>query len=781
MRQKLLCIAAFFLISGYSKGQDNVFGKVVDAQSKELLGGVNIYVLNSGKGTVSNLSTGGFSLSLSHDADTLIVSYVGYKKQKINVRDLKRDKELTIKLTPSFESLQSIIVSASREQQLRSEAALAISTLSSQQLHETKATFLTEAINKVPGVLMVNLGNEQHAMSIRQPMSYRGYFLYLEDGLPIRPAGLFNHNALIEVNMFSLRSVEVMRGPASSIYGSESIGGAINFITNAPSYEPSATVGTHGDQWGYRRVQFNAGTFVTNKLGIAAGGYVARQRDSWQGHSDFDKLSLNLRADYLLNSNTRIIATVSKNKLDSEMGGSLDSIGFYGKAYNSLHTFTYRKVNALRARVTLQKFWQEGSETNITTFFRNNSIEQIPSYSIRNIWNDRLRANGEQNINSFRSYGILAQHSQKLNFMKSKLIYGLYSDLSPSYYNAHYLAVHRNEKTGVYSGYTPRADSLLTDYNAVIFNNAVYAQFEINPTERLKLIAGARHDRVDYLFDNHLSPSAFSGSPDDKRFFGFFTPKLGMTYDLAKDIGLYVNYSKGAYAPGINELYRGVKIPSLQHASFDNYEAGIWAPLFNKKLNAEVCIYRMAGRNEIVTYILEDNSRENRNSGRTLHQGLEYSFTYVPVKEWHFRFGGTNAIHRFIQYSTRNENDFSGNMMPNAPEWIANSEITYRPRFLKGLRAAIEWQRVSSWLKDDANLFRYDDRTLFNLKGISVLNFRTGYYYKGCEIYLNVMNLSNEHYAHNATRGAWGDVFNPAAGRTVAMGVSYNISGNKSE
>src|SRR3546814_5098426 len=52
------------------------------------------------------------------------------------------------------------------------------------------------------------LGNEQHSMSIRQPLSFKSLFLYLEDGIPIRPAGVFNHNALIEMNMAALNSVE---------------------------------------------------------------------------------------------------------------------------------------------------------------------------------------------------------------------------------------------------------------------------------------------------------------------------------------------------------------------------------------------------------------------------------------------------------------------------------------------------------------------------------------------------------------------------------------------
>ncbi len=58
-----------------------------------------------------------------------------------------------------------------------------------------------DIINRIPGVFWIDLGNEQHSMSIRQPISTNAVYQYLEDGIPIRPLGVFNHNALNEKNM----------------------------------------------------------------------------------------------------------------------------------------------------------------------------------------------------------------------------------------------------------------------------------------------------------------------------------------------------------------------------------------------------------------------------------------------------------------------------------------------------------------------------------------------------------------------------------------------------
>ncbi len=83
------------------------------------------------------------------------------------------------------ENLQEVFVTANRSASLRKETPVAVSKLTAKTIDETKAVAAYEIINKTPGVLMVNLGNEQHSMSIRQPMTTNAYYLYLEDGLPI--------------------------------------------------------------------------------------------------------------------------------------------------------------------------------------------------------------------------------------------------------------------------------------------------------------------------------------------------------------------------------------------------------------------------------------------------------------------------------------------------------------------------------------------------------------------------------------------------------------------
>jgi outer membrane receptor protein involved in Fe transport len=761
------------LISFSAFTQAEIRGRVLDEQTGEPLAFASIYAPDKQTGTTSD-HKGNFRLLSPLKIDSLYISLIGYKSKKIEVGE---EKFLLILLQAEILNMQEVVITANREMQERSEVPTAIHRVSNSLIEDTKPTLLPEVLNKVPGVVMVNLNNEQHAMSIRQPMGYNSYFLYLEDGIPVRPAGVFNHNALIEINTFAVNSIEVIKGPSSSLYGSEAIGGAINFITHKPTAIPTVRSGFQMDNYGYFRTQYSAGTYLNKNLGVYTGGYLARQRNGWQTSSDYDKLSLNIRADYYIRESTKLTAAISANDYDSEMGGSVDSAGFYSRKYISLADFTYRKVQAARARVTLHHYWNKSSEGFITFFYRKNSIRQFPSYSIRRVNSDPTLAHGEINENAFRSYGMIIQNSMKFKFLNSRLITGLCFDYSPNNYWAYYVKIDRDPASGFYTSYTQRPDSFLVNYNAKLLNSGVYSQYEFNPLKKLKIVLGLRYDRIDFHFDNHLPPSSFSGAPDENNNFNNFTPKAGAIYELKKGTGIYANFSRGFCPPTINQLYRGVKVPELKSAWFDNFEAGGWSYFFKKKVYMDWSIYQINGYNEIVNFLLPDNSRENRNSGKTLHRGIEYNITWSPDKQVFFRFGGSNAVHRFIQFSTKEGQNFDGNLIPNAPEWIANTEIIYKPPFIKDFRISLEHQRISSYYKDNENKFKYDDKTLFGFKGVSILNFRTGYKIGEVEVFVNILNLTNELYANIVTRGNFGDTYTPSSPRLYTFGLMYHLVG----
>lgn len=754
---KHICLTMLLLMAFMiTFAQKQTSGKVMDAATNQALQGVTIADLRTQIKTISD-QNGNFSLPKK--TDSLQVSCIGYYKLIKAVTT----PDMIIYLTPSFGNLNEIIVSGNRGTQKRTEAPVAINVISKTQINDAKAIRLDLLINKVPGVFMVDLGNEQHSMSVRQPLGYNNLFLYLEDGIPIRALGDFNHNALIEINQSSLQRIEVIKGPASSLYGSEAVGGAINFITQSPSPYLSGKVQAEGGSRGYKRTDFNISN-THKKLGIYLGGYYADQDQKISEHNDFNKIALTLRGDYAFNEKTKLVTVADLIHYKTDQKGGLDSAHFYDKDYSSFYRFTYRKVDAFRLRSTLSKKWNENNNTDFTLFYRNTSIGQNPFYSIMDIAGNPSKAKSQINDDAFKSFGTVIQHSKKINSLNVKWITGVSVDYSPATYLANFITVDKNAD-GVYNQYEV-SDSVLTDYKVDLLNSALYTQIEYSPVHQLKIVVAARYDRLDYKFDNHLQPGAYTGAPDATNHFDQFTPKLGLTYDFKENRGMYVNYSVGFAPPNINDLYRGVQVPTLQPSTYKNYEIGGWFAFAGNKGYAEASLYQLDGKNEIVSVRLIDGSYENQNAGFTNHKGIEWNIKYAPEQEINFRVGGTVSKHKYVDYVQQGKS-FSGNEMAQSPSYILNGEVTYKPGYLKGFRIALEGQSLGSYFTDPQNTAKYN--------GFVVFNARMGYAFKSFETWINCINLTNDNYAVTVEKSAYGTSYRPGQLRAINIGVAYHF------
>ncbi len=754
-------------------------GKVFDAVTKEPVGGVIIKTVLAVNSIVSN-NDGGFRITDSGKNITVKVSALGYQSVEVKLQSAKIN---SIALQPDANKMQEVVVTANRESSLRSQTPISINKISPKQIDEAKATGIYEVINKVPGVVMVNYNNEQHAMAIRQPMGTSNYYLYMEDGIPIRPMGVFNHNALLEINQYTVSSIEVVKGPVSSIYGPEAVGGAINFISQRPTAVPTAKIGIQADQFGYKRIQLGGGA-RSGKFGIYAGGLVSDQNNSWMASSDYTKSSWNTRVEYHFTPTTRLIGTFMYANYYSQTAGSVDSLAFYSRTYVSATDFTYRKSMASRSRITLEHEWNHHSKSFITVFNRINKHGQNPAYAIKWV-SGQTTAKGEINSNNFTSYGVVAQHSQQFNFLRSKIQLGGMFDFSPNEYWSYQVNLNaqlRQDGKSVekYTIQEERPDIKLADYNANIRNGAVYMQYDATLFKNFRLSAGLRYDMMSFTYDNYLDKS--SGSKKYEQ----LTPKVGITYDMGKGIGLYANFSQGFAPPALTSVFR--KKPNtnpaefyynLTSGQFNNYEIGGWASLWKHKIYVDVALYKMDGKNELLNIRQPDNSFDYQSAGKTLHRGIEYGITIKPTEEYNIRFGGSTALHRFEDFlvSTKTSDalkKLDGYEMPTSPKTTFNTEFTYYPKWLTNFRSAIEWQHVDGWYQNQVNTVFY--------KGYDVFNFRAGYKWKGIEIYTNVMNIADALYATSATTGnnvTDKSTYTPAAPRTFVMGIQYNFGGKK--
>ena len=697
-------------------------------------------------------------------------------------------KSKTVTDSTKSNLLEEVFVTANRTATKRSQTPVAISKLNAKTIDETKATAMYEIVNKIPGVYMSNIGNEQHMTAIRQPITTNAYYLYLEDGLPIRPMGIFNHNALLEINQFNVENVEVVKGPVSSLYGPEAVGGAINLISVKPPHDPEFKFGVQEDQWGYYRVQAAGGATV-GKFGFHIAGITSEQKKSWMTFSDYKKDNINARFDFKFNSKTRLISNTMYGKYYSDMSGSVNEDAFNNRTYTSTTDFTYRKSDALRTRLTLEHDWNAMSSTLLTVYYRDNKLGQNPAYGIKWTTGSAI-ATGEINSSNFKSYGALAQHIQQFDFLKSKIVAGILYDFSPSDYWSYRVNLKANLNPGGltvnnYQIIDERPDIKNANYTADIYNSAEFLQLSFKPFTNTIVTTGLRYDNMKVAYNNALDNGIGT------KIYDKVTSKIGVNYNPFSVAGFYANLSQGFSPPGVSAIFRtrpgtggttGVPADfyyNLEPATFVNYEIGGWLFILKNKLNVDYAFYFLDGKNELIIVKLADNSTDYRSAGATRHKGIEFGINYNPSSEVHFRFGGTISEHTFIDFKVSEKSsdvlkDLNGKEMPSGPRWIANSEIHYYPKWLPNFRTSLEYQLVGSYYQDQINTVKYG--------GYSIFNARLGYKWKAIELFTNVLNLTDKLYAYNVTRGnatTSQPTYTAAAPRTFLFGIQYNLSFKK--
>src|SRR5574343_563108 len=186
-------------------------------------------------------------------------------------------------------TLGEVTVTATREGQLVYETPATVDVIKEKTLREVKPTHPSEIMGQVPGVWVNVTGGEGHQTAIRQPLTTSPVYLYLEDGIPTRSTGFFNHKALYEVNLPMAGGIEVSKGPGSALYGSDAIGGVINVLTRKPPTGPEFEASLEAGSYGWARTMLSGGTTFGNHAYRA--DLNLTHTDGWRDATGYDRQS----------------------------------------------------------------------------------------------------------------------------------------------------------------------------------------------------------------------------------------------------------------------------------------------------------------------------------------------------------------------------------------------------------------------------------------------------------------------------------------------------------
>lgn len=257
MNRKILCLLSVFYLHSAIAQQPLVKGNVKDADSGEGLAFANIQIAGTSLGTTAN-DFGNFSIRVS-EGDKLIISSLGYKTDSIIIAGTKN--YYAIALRPTANNLNEVVISGTMQEATRTESPIPVEVYSAKLFRKNPSPNIFESMNMINGVqpqLNCNVCNtgDIHINGMEGP-----YTMILIDGMPI-VSSLATVYGLMGIPQSMVKRIEVVKGPASTLYGSEAVAGLINVITNSPETSPRLKI----EQTATSAGEFNTDLAVAFKM-----------------------------------------------------------------------------------------------------------------------------------------------------------------------------------------------------------------------------------------------------------------------------------------------------------------------------------------------------------------------------------------------------------------------------------------------------------------------------------------------------------------------------------
>lgn len=652
--------------------------------------------------------------------------------------------------------LEEVVVTATRETEPLKEKPQTIGVIKEEEIKDVRPSHPSEIMNRIPGVWVNVTAGEGHITAIRQPLTTSPVYLFLEDGIPIRSTGFFNHNALYEVNIPQSERIEVMKGPATALYGSDAIGGTINVLTRPSPAKPEIEINPEIGEYGWYRLLASGGnTWGANGIRFDLN---TTHSDGWRERSGYDRQSVTLRWDRMISNTVTAKTILAFSNIDQKTGGSsgLTKSDFESRPWYNYQTFDFRKVRAFRLSTEIEKEFKD-KLLSFIPYFRWNEMDLLPGWGIF-----KAGANyyGYDSTTRFYSLGLLAKYRQDFKPLRTRLVAGVDIDYSPGSYFERRIQVFKSGDKNTSYTYVTNTDNNY-DYDATFFGVSPYAQIELSPLEKLRLTAGARYDNLSYDYKTYLAPNA-NRPPDTDRTFSHLSPKLGLSYDFSKAINAFISYNHAFRVPSSGDLFRGSQgtastAVNLKPIKADSYETGIRGNI-KDTVTYSASVYYMVKKDDIVSYSPQTGVTQRLNAGKTEHKGLEVALGIHLMKELELNSSFSYAIHKYKEYIVSPAIDYSGKEIPIAPRVIVNTRLNYKPSFLKGCSAELEWIKLGSYWMDDANTEKYNGHDIFNLRASYNISKKWELYAR-CSILLTSFMLSvhqgaaQNHYMLQDSRG----------------------------
>jgi len=661
---------------------------------------------------------------------------------------------------------EEIVVTGTREGTRLSETPSAIKVITGDVVDDVKPGHPSEILGRVPGVSIQQTNGEGHITGIRQPIGTAAVYLYLEDGVPVRASGFFNHNALYETNLPQAGGIEVTRGPGTSLYGSDAIGGIVNVLTRAPSTTPQAALTLEGGGYTWLRALGTASGTVGG-VGLRADMNITHS-DGWREKSGYDRRTGTLRFDTSF-GNSRLKGVITGTDIDQQTGANsyLSRVDYDQNPTRNYTPFAFRKVGSFRASLDWQ-YENNASLFQLTPYTRWSRMNLLATFL--------LSSDPTDSTTGYKSFGALAKYRYDFDIWRTRAIVGADVEKSPGYRREDRLLVTR---TGpVFSSYTNAGR--IYDYDVTFWEASPYVHLETSPLPALRLVAGVRYDVLGFDYSTNLAAEnfvttvpagnrTFSRPGDTSVDYSRASPSFGATYAFSDMISGFLGYKQSFRIPQEGQLFRpggNLNSLALKPVEADSYEAGLRGR-FGEGFDWDVSIYRMIKRNDILT-LSTGTTPSLTNNGKTRHAGLEVGTRWGITPEWQLDAAASYSTSKYLAWVTSSAINLGNKVQAAAPDTVANATLSYVPAWAKGLRTELEWSHLGKYWLNDANTDKYGGHELFNLRASYDLTAHA-------TVFGRVTNLLDRRWATAAQISGGAPQYAPGLPRTIYGGLTMRF------
>ena len=652
--------------------------------------------------------------------------------------------------------------SATRTDTAIHETPQSISVVSKDVVEDLGATRLQDALDYAGGVGRANNFGGQGLTTF----TVRGFTTgeFYRNGFPINRG----YPNMPDAN--TIERLEVLRGPATMLYGRGDPGGTFNVVSKQPLAERTVTLGSQLNDQGMKRGTLDASGPLDEEGRLAYRlNVVGEGGDTFRDHVETERYGVTPVITWQATDDTKVTfeGDFMRNNHPLDRGltrfpnqrGTPSRDTFWGdkdagKLHNDNNMAQLRFEHVLNDNWTLGGGfqWLDGS-------LKGNAIEANGPGS--------LGADGQTLQRNF-NYRKLewTDKDYQLNltghFSTGGFDHTLLTGIEYEDYDYKSIIQRSSDEVGtypvdifnpVYGQTRPALTRTPTHDKENLKTYAAFVQDQVALTERLKVLAGARFERFEHDYQNYVGKSWQAAD-------NAVTPRVGVIYDLTDTVAVYADAAR-SFKPNASAS------ASREGGGFapekgKSYEMGLKWEALDRQLSVDAAIYQIEKKNVLTPDPVD--SAFNVAAGQVRSRGFDLNVAGNLTPEWRV-IGGYAYVDAEV---TRDNTLRSGTRLMNIPRnsFSLLNVYEFQDGALKGLGLGAGGKYVDQRAGQTANTaFSMDAYTVVDLLGYYKVNERV-------RLNLDVKNLFNREYEE----GAFGNIYAyPGAPRTVQVGIAYTL------